>query len=116
MKEFIGYFASFQGDRVIVNEDHSVIVFGKKHDFISYHENHLEKVTGNPTYKKIYYSEIMKDIYEGNSFAFDEISYNRFYPIAQLNGYDFGPADFSTDFCNNYEKKFATLKIEPKQK
>ena len=57
-----------------------------------------------------------QDIYEGNSFAFDEISYNRFYPVAQLNGYDFGPADFSTDFSNNYEKKFATLKIEPNQK
>ena len=46
MMKFIGYYASFQGDRVIVNEDNSVIVFGKKHDFISYHENHPEKVTG----------------------------------------------------------------------
>ena len=27
--KFIGYYASFQGDRVIVNEDNSVIVFGK---------------------------------------------------------------------------------------
>jgi hypothetical protein len=116
MTEFIGYYASFQGDRAIVNEDNSVIVFGKKHDFINYHENHPEKVTEIPTYKKIYYAEIIQHIYEGYSFAFDEISYNRFYPIAQLNGYDFGPEDFSTDFSNNYEKKFATLKIERNQK
>ena len=116
MTEFIGYYASFQGDRAIVNEDNSVIVFGKKHDFINYHENHPEKVTEIPTYKKIYFSEIIQGIYEGNSFAFDEISYNRFYPIAQLNGYDFGPEDFSTDFSKNYEKKFATLKIERNQK
>ena len=115
-KDLIGYYASFEGDRAIVNEDNSVIVFGNKHDFINYHENHPEKVTEISTYKKIYYSEIIQDIYAGNSFAFDEISYNRFYPIAQLNGYDFGPADFSTDFSNNYEKKFATLKIEPNQK
>jgi hypothetical protein len=50
-------------------------------------------------------AENIQGIYEGYSFAFDEISYNRFYPIAQLNGYDFGPADFSTDFSNNYGKK-----------
>jgi hypothetical protein len=110
-KDLIGYYASFQGDRAIVNEDNSVIVFGNKPDFINYHENHPEKVIEIPTYRKIYYDEIIQSIYEGYSFAFDEISYNRFYPIAQLDGYDFGPADFSIDFSNNYEKKFATLKI-----
>jgi hypothetical protein len=41
--ELIGYYASFQGDRAIVNEDNSVIVFGNKHDFINYHEKHPEK-------------------------------------------------------------------------
>ena len=113
--ELIGYYASLQGDRAIVNEDSSVIVFGKKNDFINYHENHPEKVTENPAYKKIYYDEITQSINEGYSFAFDEISYNRFYPIAQLNGYDFGPEDFSINSNTNYEKKFATLKIEPNQ-
>ena len=68
------------------------------------------------SYKKIYYAEIIQDIYEGNSFAFDETSYNRFYPIAQLNGYDFGPEDFSTDFSNNYEKKICNFKNRTKSK
>ncbi len=110
--ELIGYFGSLQGDRAIVNEDSSVIVFGNKNNFINYHENHPEKVVENPVYKKIYYDEIIQSTYEGYSFAFDETSYNRFYPIAQLNGYDFGPVDFSIDPNTNYEKKFATLKIE----
>ena len=114
--DLIGYYGSFIGDRAIVNEDNSVIVFGNKHGFINYHENHPEKVTEIPTYKKIYYDEIIQSIYEGYSFAFDEISYNRFYPIAQLNGYDFGPVDFSIGFSTKYEKKFATLKIEPNQR
>ena len=114
--DLIGYYASIRGDRAVVNEDNSVIVFGNKHDFINYHENHPEKVTEIPTYKKIYFDEIIRGIYEGYSFAFDEISYNRFYPIAQLNGYDFGPMDFSIDVKTNYEKKFATLKLEPNQK
>ena len=113
--KLIGYYASFQGDRAIVNEDNSVIVFGDKHDFINYHENHPEKVAKNPAYKEIYYDEIIQSIYEGYSFAFDEISYNRFYPIAQSNGYNFGPEDFSIDANTNYGKKFATLRIEPNQ-
>jgi hypothetical protein len=41
--ELIGHYALFQGDRAIVNEDNSVIVFGNKHDFINYHEKHPEK-------------------------------------------------------------------------
>ena len=103
--ELIGYYGSLQEDRAIVNEDSSVIVFGNKNDFINYHENHPEKVIENLVYKKIYYDEIIQGIYEGYSFAFDEISYNRFYPIAQLNGYDFGPVDFSNDPNTNYEKQ-----------
>jgi hypothetical protein len=114
--ELIGYYGSFEEDRAIVNEDSSVIVFGNKNDFINYHENHPEKITEPPAYKKIYYDEIIQGIFEGYSFAFDEISYNRFYPIAKLNGYDFGPVDFSIAFNTNYEKKFVTLKIEPNQK
>jgi hypothetical protein len=61
--DLIGYYASFQGDRAIVNEDNSVIVFGNKHDFINYHENHPEEVIEIPTYKKIYYDEIFQSIY-----------------------------------------------------
>jgi hypothetical protein len=113
--ELIGYYGSLQGDRAIVNEDSSVIVIGNKNDFINYHENHPEKVTENLVYKKIYYNEIIQSINEGYSFAFDEVSYNRFYPIAQLNGYYFGPENFSINSNTNYEKKFATLKIEPNQ-
>ena len=43
MTEFIGYFAASPGDRAILNEDASVMVFGEKHDFINYLENHPEK-------------------------------------------------------------------------
>ena len=60
MTELIGYYASFQGDRAIVNEDNSVIVFGKKHDFISYHENHPEKVTEIPTIKRYIMQKLFK--------------------------------------------------------
>ncbi len=49
--KLIGYYASFQEDRVIL------------------------KVAEKPIYKKIYYDEIIQSIYEGYSFAFDEISY-----------------------------------------
>jgi len=113
--KLIGYYASFQGDRAILNEENSVIVFGNKNDFINYHENHPEKVNEIPTYEKIYFDEIMQSIYEGYSFAFDEIAYKKFFPVAKLNGFDFGPVDFSIETNNNYEKKFATLKVESTQ-
>ncbi len=112
-KTLIGYFASFLGNRAILNEDHSVIVFGKKKDFIYYHENHPEKVKEIPRYEKIYYDEIMESVHEGYSFAFDEFAYNRFYPIAQKNGHNFGPQNFSIG-SNRNEKIFATLDSEPK--
>ena len=111
--ELIGYYASFPGDRAIVNEDGSIIIFGNIDDFINYHENHPEKVTEKTDYQKIYYDEIMQSIHEGYSFAFDEFSYNRFYPIAQRNGHDFGPQNFLIGSNQNYEKRFVTLKIEP---
>jgi hypothetical protein len=80
--ELIGYYSSLQVNRAIVNEDNSVIVFGNKNDFVNCHENHPERVSENPADKKIYYDEIIQSINEGYSFAFDEISYNRFYPVA----------------------------------
>jgi hypothetical protein len=41
------------------------------------------------------YAEIERGLELGATYAFDEVAYNRFYPLAKAAGYPFSPQDFS---------------------
>ena len=45
--------------------------------------------------RKTRLGDILVGMYQGGSYAFDEESYNKFYPLAAKAGIDIGPQDFS---------------------
>ncbi len=47
------------------------------------------------TIRKTRFRDIIKGIRLGAEYAFDEIAYNRFYPLARKRGLDLGPETFS---------------------
>jgi hypothetical protein len=47
------------------------------------------------TIKKTRFGEIMRGLRLGAAYCFDEEAYNRFFPLAQMEGLSLGPEDFS---------------------
>jgi hypothetical protein len=90
----IGYFAYVSPTEVVCDGD-ACVVTGSDADLRSYIAE-LGPAGGiNHTLKKTRFGEIMRGMGLGAAYAFDEVSYNRFYPLARREGYDFGPEDFS---------------------
>ena len=90
----IGYFAYRSKTEVVCDGDACVIA-GSDAELRAY-ISELNAVGGiNPTVKKTRFAEIMRGLRLGAPYAFDEVAYNRFYPLAQREGLDLGPEDFS---------------------
>ena len=90
----IGYFAYASPVEVVCDGD-ACIIAGSEGALRTYlSELGLAGPISN-TLKKTRFGEIMHGIRLGAAYAFDEISYNRFYPLAKREGFDLGPEDFS---------------------
>mgnify|MGYP001247206939 CR=1 FL=1 len=90
----IGYFAYASQTEVVCDGD-ACVVAGSDADLRTY-ISELGVADGvSHTLKKTRYGEIMRGMNLGAAYAFDEVAYNRFYPLARREGYDFGPEDFS---------------------
>jgi hypothetical protein len=90
----IGYFAYTSPTDVVCDGDACVIA-GSDVDLRTYISELGAAGGTNHTLKKTRFGEIMRGMSLGASYAFDEAAYNRFYPLAQREGLDFGPEDFS---------------------
>ena len=90
----VGYFAYASKTEVVCDGDACVIT-GSDADLRTY-ISELGTLDGiSHTVKKTRFGEIMRGMSLGAAYAFDEVAYNRFYPLARREGYDFGPEDFS---------------------
>ena len=90
----IGYFAYASQTEVVCDGD-ACVVAGSDAALRTY-ISELGAVDGiSHTVKKTRFGEIMRGMNLGAAYAFDEVAYSRFYPLAQREGYDFGPEDFS---------------------
>ena len=90
----IGYFAYASQTDVVCDGDACVIA-GSDEDLRTY-ISELGVADGiTHTVKKTRFGEIMRGMNLCAAYAFDEEAYNRFYPLARREGYDFGPEDFS---------------------
>ncbi|VAW71801.1 hypothetical protein MNBD_GAMMA12-2129 [hydrothermal vent metagenome] len=90
----IGYFAKLSPTEVVCEGDACVISGSEKNMKI-----YLKSVTSNAqqhvTIKKTRFGEIIQGLNLGAPYAFDEQSYNRFYPIANKIGCNLNEEDFS---------------------
>jgi hypothetical protein len=90
----IGYFAFASSSEVFCDGD-ACIIAGSDTDLKRY-LSALGVDQGNKyTRKKTRFGEVMRGIKLGAAYAFDETAYNRFYPLANSEGLNLGPEDFS---------------------
>lgn len=90
----IGYFA-FNSPLEVVCEGDACVISGSEQDMRNY-LNGLSSTTEEVTIKKTRFSEIIQGMKMGAPYAFDEHSYNRFYPLANKMGFNLRNEDFST--------------------
>jgi hypothetical protein len=62
------------------------------------------------TIKKTRFGEILKGLQMGAAYAFDEDSYNKFYPLAREEGLDVAKADFGAKQQEGF--RFFTVKLK----
>ena len=89
----IGYFA-YSSDGGVVCDGDACVIAGSDSDLRTY-LSRMGAEESHCTLKKTRFGEIMRGISLGGAYAFDEAAYNRFYPLAQREGIELGPMDFS---------------------
>lgn len=97
----IGYFAKLSPTEVVCEGDACVIA-GSEDEMKRY----IKKISNNAlkqaVIKKTRFGEIMNGIKLGAPYAFDERSYERFYPLANKMGLNLKKEDFSVPTETGY--------------
>jgi len=78
----IGYFTHLSPSEVLCSDGNSCIISGSIISMKKYLKELIPEGTKNPIIKKTRFGEIMNGIKMGAAYAFDEVSYKRFYPLA----------------------------------
>ena len=97
----IGYFAFSSPTEVICDGDACVIA-GSEQDMRNYIKSASPESSKKTTIKKTRFGEIIKGMKLGAPYAFDEQSYNRFYPLANRIGFSLKEEDFSKETETGY--------------
>ena len=90
----IGYFAYSSPSEVVCDGD-ACVISGSENEMQKYLLSVSSGASKKSTIKKTRFSEIHRGMKMGASYAFDEQSYNRFYPLANRVGYNLKEEDFS---------------------
>lgn len=90
----IGYFA-FSSLTAVICEGDACVISGSEQRMKDYVASATLESSQSNTIKKTRFGEIIKGMEMGAPYAFDEESYNRFYPLANKIGLDLKEEDFS---------------------
>ena len=90
----IGYFA-FSSPTAVICEGDACVISGSEKRMRNYIASAKVESSKRKTIKKTRFGEIIKGMKMGAPYAFDEESYNRFYPLANKIGLDLKEEDFS---------------------
>jgi hypothetical protein len=90
----VGYFAYASSSEVFCDGG-ACIIAGSDADLRRYLSALAVDDRSKYTLKKTRFSEVIRGIRLGAAYAFDETAYNRFYPIADKEGLNLGPENFS---------------------
>ncbi len=90
----IGYFAYKSKTEVICDGD-ACVISGSKQEMENYINSMFPDSLKKTTIKKTRFGEIVNGIKLGAAYAFDEQSYNRFYPLANEVGFNLKEESFS---------------------
>jgi len=92
--KIIGYFA-FRTPAEVICDGDACVVSGSEESMRDYLESISPEASKEMTIKKTRFGEIIKGMKMGAPYAFDEQSYNRFYPLANKTGFSLKEEDFS---------------------
>jgi len=90
----IGYFA-FSSPTAIICEGDACVIAGTEKRMRDYIASTAVESSEKKTIKKTRFGEIIRGMEMGAPYAFDEESYNRFYPLANKIGLELKEEDFS---------------------
>jgi hypothetical protein len=90
----IGYFA-FSSPTSVICEGDACVISGSEQRMRDYVASVATESSQNNTIKKTRFGEIIRGMGMGAPYAFDEESYNRFFPLANKIGMDLEEEDFS---------------------
>lgn len=91
----IGFFAYVSPSEVVCTDGAACVITGSYKKMKEYLKELDPQNTRKQTIKKTRFGEIMRGLKLGAAYAFDERSYNQFYPLAREAGLDVQPADFN---------------------
>ena len=97
----IGYFA-FRSPTELICEGDACVISGTEQDMKKYIASALKDSSKKATIKKTRFGEIIKGMEMGAPYAFDEQSYNRFFPLANRFGFNLKEEDFSKETETGY--------------
>ena len=90
----IGYFAYISSTEVVCDGD-ACVISGSEQMMHNYIKSIGSGLVVNHTIKKTRFRDIIAGMKMGAPYAFDEESYNRFYPLANKIGFNLKMEDFS---------------------
>ena len=90
----IGFFAYASKDEVLCTEEAACLIAGSKASMVEYLKEMDPTNIKRHTIKKTRFGEIVQGLQYGAAYAFDEESYECFYPLARQEGLDVQKADF----------------------
>ncbi len=90
----IGYFA-FRSKTEVICDGDACVISGSEQDMGNYIKFVSPGFSKKHTIKKTRFGEIIKGMKMGAAYAFDEQSYNRFYPLANKVGFNLKEVNFS---------------------
>jgi len=92
--KIMGYLACVSKFELLCDGD-SCVIAGSEKKMKTYLTAIDSKRAARHQIKKVRFGEIMAGLKAGGAYSFDEEAYNRFHPLAQQEGMDIGPEDFS---------------------
>ena len=97
----IGYFA-FSSPTEVVCDGDACVISGSEQSMRNYITSTSSGSSQGTTIRKTRFGEITKGMKMGAPYAFDEQSYNRFYPLANKIGLNLKEEDFSRETETGY--------------
>ena len=90
----IGHFA-FSSPMGVICDGDACVISGSEEAMRNYIKSALTESSKEVTIRKTRFGEIIQGMKKGAPYAFDEQSYNRFYPLANKTGFNLKEEDFT---------------------
>jgi hypothetical protein len=108
----IGYYGMSASQQIICTGG-AALVAGSEAAVRKFAEEYDAAIAQGCSFHKIRFGDMLPGLYRGAPYAFDEVSYARFYPVAGEAGLPVKPADFAA--AQDQGHRFLIFQLRPTQ-